>query len=148
MSSKFSPSDFSTDDKLYRGFNISDLVPDTDRLEVNSINFPDFSCNWSRFSEPTDIRKRENAEITDGCYSFTVEITRYKEMATPCHDPVEDNYAHVEVRQLKENESVYFEPPKGRKLKSNTWSKSKRLEYRQNIINNLIIELEIDDNFS
>lgn len=148
MSKRYSPSDFLTDDKLYRGFNRSDLVPDTDTLEVNSIGFPDFSCNWNRFSEPTDIRKRENAELTDGCYSFNVEIARYKNMATPCHDPIEDNYAHVEVRQLKEDESIYFEPPKERKLKSNNWCKSKRLEYRKNIINNLSIELEIDDSSS
>ncbi len=149
MSRKFSPSDFLIDDKLYRGFNRSDLIPDTDELGVHSLPFPDLSCNWSRFSEPSDVRKRKNAEPTDGCFSFTVEIARYKEMATPCHDPLEDedNYAHVEVRQLKEDESIYFEPPKGRKLKSNK-CKRERLEYRNNLLNNLLIELEIDDNFS
>lgn len=41
-------------------------------------------------------------------------------MATPVHDHREHdrypNYSHVEVRELLDNEDIYFEPPKGRKL--------------------------------
>jgi len=85
----------------------------------------------------------------DGCYSFTVAIARYKELATPVHDPITEadyeNYAHVEVRELRLGESVYSEPPRGRKS-SSKGRKNLRMEYRQNIINNLKIELEIAEN--
>jgi hypothetical protein len=111
-------------------------------LEANAISFPDFSCNWSRFSSPEDILNRENGLPKDGCFSFSVEIAQYKKMATPCHDPLLNNYSHTEVRQLKGNEDLDFEPPKNRKLKSNNWCKVKRIEYRQNIINNMKVEFE------
>jgi len=145
MDDKIFPTDFLDSDLLYRGFNADDLVSESNSIRANSIRFPDFSCNWNRLSEPADIRKRENADQTDGCYSFTVEVARYKEMATPCHDPVENNEAHAEVRQLQSEESVDFEPRKDRKLKKKNWSKSKRLEYRNNIVVNLIIELEVGE---
>jgi hypothetical protein len=143
---KFSPSDFKICDKLYRGFKKSDLDQDTGILEVNSIRFPDFSCNWSRFSKPEDVRLRSNGSPSDGCYSFTVEHSRYKKMATPCHDPSkkEKNYSHVELRQLTVEEPVSFEPPKKRKLdkQKDGWSKAQRLEYRQNLAFNLSREIE------
>ncbi|MEE9337301.1 MAG: hypothetical protein V3U87_04410 [Methylococcaceae bacterium] len=143
---KFSPADFNIFDKLYRGFKKSDLDQDTGNLEVNSIRFPDFSCNWSRFSKPQDVKLRSNGSPSDGCYSFTVEHSRYKEMATPCHDPLkkEKNYSHIELRQLTIEEQVSFEPPKGRKLEKQKqgWSKAQRLEYRQNLVFYLIREIE------
>lgn len=83
--------------------------------------------------------------MTDGCYSLTVLVSRYKEIATPIHDPIHDrefpNYAHVEVRGLFEGEGIYFEPPKNRKKSKAASSKQRRLEYRQNIVNNLFVEL-------
>ncbi len=142
MDQIFKPRDYNSDENLYRGLRKSDIDDTTSTILANSISFPDFSCNWSRFSERTQIRERENGRPTDGCYSFNVEVSRYKKMATPCHDPLSSNYSHTEVRQLEDTEDIYFEPPKGRKLKSGTWSKSKRLEYRQNIVNNLILEIE------
>lgn len=151
MRSKYPPSEFNIEEKLYRGFSEDDLTPNTNNLNVNSVRFPDFSCNWSRFSLPKDIRKRENSDPTDGCYSFTVKVSQYRKMATPCHDPLilsdmlKSNYAHVEVRQLRSDETICFEPPKGRKLKTDNWSRSKRLMYRQNIINNLITEIKIGE---
>jgi len=141
MDRKYSTRDFNADEKLYRGFNKKDLNEDTFLIQINSISFPDFSCNWSRFSTPDKIRERENGRPTDGCYSFTVEVSRYKKMATPCHDPDENNYSHTEVRLLKPDEDIFFEPPKKRKLKSR-WAKNNKLEYRQNIVENLIIEIE------
>jgi hypothetical protein len=63
-------------------------------------------------------------------------------MATTCHDPLENNYSHTEIRQLKTSESVFTEPPKNRKLESFNWSKSRRLEYRQNLAFHLEIEIE------
>jgi len=112
------------------------------KLEI--IRFPDFSCNWSRFSEARDVRLRKNGKSTDGCFSISVETSRYKCLATAVHDPISEhnyeNYAHVEIRELTKDEDVYTEPPKGRKLKSQT-HKNRRLEYRQNILNLHCIEV-------
>ncbi|KJR42779.1 hypothetical protein MCHI_001314 [Candidatus Magnetoovum chiemensis] len=139
---KYTPSDYSNDDKLYRGYRFDDVNDTADTIELNAISFPDFSCNWSRFSQPEDIKEREGGLRTDGCFSFTVETARYKEMATPCHDPLHENYSHTEVRQLKKDEKITHEPPKGRKLKNNNWSKANRMEYRQHIINSMTIEFK------
>jgi len=110
---------------------------------VNSIKFPDFSCNWSRLSEPEDIRDREKASPDDGCYSFSVEVSQFNKMATPCHDPFENNFSHTEIRQLKEDEDIDSEPPKKRKLKSNNWNKVEKLKYRSHILKNKKIEIDI-----
>jgi hypothetical protein len=144
---KLSVSAFQADDRLYHGFDVDDIDPDTERLKVASIRFPDFSCNWSRFSEPGDVRLRPNAEVTDGCYSITVQASRYQKFANPVHDPIVEgtyeNYSHVEVRELRSEEGFDFEPPKGRKNKSAT-RKHMRLEYRQHLVNQLAIEIPID----
>ena len=135
---------FEDDDKLFRSFDKEDLDEDNN-FKLESVRFPDFSCNWSRFSFPKDILFLENAKPTDGCYSFIVSTSRYKKMATPAHDPREHNkypnYSHVEVRELLDNEDIHFEPPKGRKPKTKA-AKSKRLVYRQNLLNSLYIEFE------
>lgn len=142
MKGKYAPADFLAKDKLYRGFRKSEL-DEQFVIRADVIRFPDFSCNWSRFSAPRDVRNRENSLPTDGCFSFTVEMARYKKMATTCHDPLENNESHSEVRQLLPSEDVYTEPPKGRKLEKERegWACSKRLEFRQNLVNNLSIEL-------
>lgn len=136
-----SPRDFHPFDKLFRGFDKDD-IDEIGNIVAERIKFPDFSCNWERFSKPEDVRFRIYGRMTDGCYSFTVGTSRYKNIATPVHDPICDteyeNYSHIEVRVLRNNENIYFEPPKKRKLKS----KSRKLEYRQNIVNNLTIELD------
>ena len=120
-------------------------LDENDKIILGAISSPDLSCNWCKFSEPKDVlfTFRRNAKQNDGCYSFTVEASRYENMATPVHDPVlgDDkicpNYAHVEVRALREGEDVLSEPPKkSRKLKPN----SKKLEYRQNLRKCLKIE--------
>jgi hypothetical protein len=133
----YNPSDFGSSERLFRGFR-KDNLDESGKILANSIRFPDFSCNWERFSSPEDVKRRNNGRETDGCYAFTVEVSRYKNMATPCHDPNPENdpnnYAHVEVRQLRPNESVYDAPPKGR---PKFGSKSMRIEYRQNIVYNL-----------
>ncbi len=142
---KLSSSEFKNDDKLYHGYDEYD-VDDFGKIKTDTIRFPDFSCNWARFSKPGDVRYRENANITDGCYSFTVQTSRYKKIANPVHDPISDkaktNYSHVEVRQLLPDESFDFEPPRGRTLKSKRY-KRERLEYRKNLQLNLIIELSV-----
>lgn len=139
---KLPSSSFKSEDLLFHSFDKDDL-DEEGHIKVETIKFPDFSCNWSLFSVAKDIKYRKNSHKTDGCYSFTVQASRYKNMATPVHDPISDpdypNYAHVEVRALRAGEDDLFEPPKKRKL---TESKSKKLEYRKNIQNRLQIEFD------
>ena len=135
--------DFNNEDKLYRGFNHYSLDQENNKIRIETIRFPDFSCNWSKFSTPQDVRYRKNSDINDGCYSFTVKTARYKGYANPVHDPIKEdiyeNYAHVEVRELYEGEDFNSEPPKQRPKRR----KSLRHEYRQNMLNNLTIEFNI-----
>jgi hypothetical protein len=143
LKEKFTPADFLDDDKLYRGFRKNEL-DNMSKIQVDTIRFPDFLCNWSRFSSPKDIREREGGRPTDGCFSVAVETARYKKMATTCHEPLENNYSHSEVRQLHPNEDIFTEPPKGRKLEKERdgWARKDRLAYRQNLTNNLTVELD------
>lgn len=138
---KLPTASFQDQEKLYRSYDKDDL-DENDKIKLETIKFPDLSCNWSKFSIPKDILFARNAKPTDGCYSFNVITSRYKKMATPVHDPIEDkkfpNYAHVEVRALRENEDIYTEPHKRRKIHS----RIKKLEYRQNLLNYLHIEFD------
>ncbi|MGO9613840.1 MAG: hypothetical protein ACLPX5_12495 [Dissulfurispiraceae bacterium] len=140
---KLSTGSFHCQDKLYRSFD-SDDVDEDGRIKLDRIQSNDISCNWSKFSYPSDVRFRENGKLTDGCYSFTVMVSRYEHMATPVHDPLDDkkfpNYSHVEIRRLRKEEDIYFEPPKGRK----PGSKSDRVRYRANLRNHLVIEIELE----
>lgn len=139
---KFTPSEYSVTDRLYRSYRLSELNEGMGTLELNAISLPDYSCNWSRFSKPEEVIERIGARPTDGCFSFSVETAQYENMATPCHDPIPENYSHTEVRQLKEDEPLSFEPPKKRKLSSHNWNRTKRRNYRQNIVNNMTVEFE------
>jgi hypothetical protein len=132
--------EFRQDDRLFRAATLADL-DDQGRPVVERIRFPGFSCNWSRFSEPADVRLRHRGLATDGCYSFTVETSRFRSYATPVHDPLEspvENYAHVEVRQLMPGESVLAEPPPDQERKG---ARSEKLAYRQNLSNNATLEI-------
>jgi hypothetical protein len=140
LNRKHAPADFLAEDKLYRGFRKNEL-DSMSKIQTDAIKFPNFSCNWGRFSKPEDIRERAGGRPTDGCFSFTVETSRYQNIATTCHDPLDNNYSHTEVRQLLPNEDVFIEPPKARTLKQG-WARHKRLEFRQNLVNNLTIELD------
>lgn len=139
-------SSFKSTDKLYRSFDEGDIDPQVNRLKTSSIPFPDLSCNWSRFSEPGDVRLRPGASATDGCYSFTVAVARYKEMANSVHDPEKtglyENYSHVEIRELATGEDFTVEPPRQRRFK-NKARKRLRLEYRQYMAIQAEVELEI-----
>jgi hypothetical protein len=141
---RFNPGDYAPFERLYRGYRLSDLDERTGGIAVSAIRFPDFSCNWSRFSRPEEVRNRQNGQPTDGCFSFSTEHARYNEMATTCHDPMEGNYARTEIRQLRREEDAFTEPPKRRKLEKakDGWSRSQRLEYRQHLVFSLSIELE------
>lgn len=77
------------------------------RPSVAAVRFPDMSVNRSRFSEPADVRIPNWR--TWGVSSFAVEdvppAVRTDEKTVyeflPIHDPEETNYAHSEVRTLK-----------------------------------------------
>jgi hypothetical protein len=133
------------EDHLYRAFSLADL-DDAGNIDVASFESSDLSCNWSRFAIASDIRHRENGRPTDGCYSITVEVARYRRMATPCHDPIQtpefENYAHVEIRWLHSGESVLDSPPHGRKNRSGKAAKADRLAWRTNAVRQLRIELD------
>ncbi len=144
ISGRIADQQFQSREKLYHGYVIADYDSDQQKLRTETIRFPDFSCNWAKFSTPEDVRHRRNGQVTDGCYSFSVEVARFNGMATPVHDPLDDeeypNYSHVEVRALRQCEGPLTHiPPRDRKLGG---SKGKKLEYRQNIVNNLFIEIE------
>lgn len=138
---KLPTSSFQNYHKLYRSFELEHL-DENDEIKLERVKFPDISCNWSEHSEPEDISFIENTKPTDGCYSFTVQTARFERIATPVHDPRDEirfqNYAHVEVRVLKEGEDIDSEPPRKRRLNS----PRKKIAYRQNIINCLNIEFE------
>ncbi len=139
---KLPATSFKSEDKLFRSF-VGDDLDDNEQIKLELIPFSDISCNWSRFSIAKDILFRQNAKPADGCYSFAVATSRYEKMATPVHDPINDeqypNYSHVEVRALKDDEDIYYEPPKKR-LKVRP--KSQKLAYRQNLLTSLTIEFD------
>jgi len=135
-------------DRLYRKYKSVHLDSNGD-IEVNLIPFPDMSCNWSKFSNSVDVLYNpESRSCTEelGCYSFTVKDSRYKNIATPVHDPIikenYENYAHIEIRPLIENEDIYFEPPQGRNKAMN---KAIKLEYRTNLKNNIKIDFNCNN---
>ncbi|WP_167884820.1 hypothetical protein [Leptospira fluminis] len=126
---------------LYRSFKSSDL-DENKKIKLETIKFPDISCNWSRFSYPWDIWYRRNGSLKDGCYSFSIKTARFKKIANPVHDPLKktddqiENYSHIEIRVMEEGKDFDFEPPKNKKLNSD----KKKLEYRQNIQKRLRIK--------
>jgi hypothetical protein len=72
-----------------------------------------------------------------------VDVARYLRIANPVHDPYKvglyENYAHVEVRELLEEEDFDVEPPRNRrKIKRRH---SLRLAWRENLALQLIVEL-------
>ena len=114
-------------------------------LKVETIGFPNPSCNWSQFSEPEHVRYIKGGNKQAGCYSFTVSVARYKSIATPVHDPDDDalypNYAHVEIRELQVGEGVLCEPPKERKKKRSKRKRAERQLYRMNLVFNIKTEI-------
>ena len=134
---------FRLENRLYRAYYLEEL-DDSGEIDVETLRFPDLSCNWSRFSLPEDVRIRERGRETDGCYSVSVITARWKSIATPVHDPIDsrpfENYSHVEVRELREDEGIYDAPPRNRKFRGKK-HKIRRKEYRRNFVQNLRIEI-------
>ncbi len=135
-----SPTDFDVSDMLYRGFSSDDL-DDEGKIDIDSIKLADLSCNWGRFSVPHDVRHRAGGRSDDGCYGFSVEVARYKAVATPVHVPLchddPENYAHVEVRTLRDKEDVLSAPLKGRKNSKTRKQKQLRAEWRTHLVNSI-----------
>jgi len=128
-------SDYSDENLLYRSFK-KDELDDNKHLKLETIRFPDLSCNWECFSLPEDVWYREKGDVKDGCYAFSVKDSRYENIATPVHDPIYpsadskiENYSHTEVRVLKQGQTFLSQIPKGQKLTS----KINKLKYRQHI---------------
>jgi hypothetical protein len=140
-----SPVDFQATDRLFRGFSLADL-DDHGEIDVASFEPRDLSCNWERFSVTSDVLHRPNGRETDGCYSLSVETARYRELATPCHDPINspplENYSHVEIRWLNSGESVASHPPHGRTPSRSKTAKAARLNWRTNAVRQIRIEFE------
>jgi hypothetical protein len=133
---------FKNNHRLYRSFQLKDIDSDGN-VSIATIKFPDLSCNWSTLSSPTDIWYKPNGSINDGCYSFSVKDSKFKDLATPVHFPLSKNYSHTEVRAIKETASVdeKINPPQ-----KNNMSKTKKLEYRAHICGHLKIHLTAQNN--
>jgi hypothetical protein len=132
---------FESDDLLFRSFTLCEYDATINSIKTETIRFPDISCNWCRYSEPGDVQHRNNGNPSDGCYSFSVKVSSYQNQAKPVHDPIDDqdypNYSHTEIRALRQTDQLNAIPPQRRKFAP----PSKRLAYRDNIANNLKIEI-------
>ncbi len=145
---KLSQESFSDDSRFYRGF-CRDDVDEDGLLKVETLQAPDLSCNWADHSEPADVRYRERGEPTDGCYSFSLRDVRHDNLANAVHDPLCDcpveNYSHCELRTLKSDEDITYEPEKRRKHSKSATQKKRRLNWRINLRNALVVELKPTD---
>jgi hypothetical protein len=132
---------FSETDLLFIGYRLANIDSNDGQLITASIRLPDWSCNWSRYSHPEDVRFRENGLATDGCLSIDIKDVRYQSYATAVHDPICDslleNYSHCEVRTVQEGGSVESEPPRNGSKRG----KQARLAWRRHIRNRLKIEI-------
>lgn len=84
----------------------------TDRIKLNGL-----SCNWDKYSEPEDLVYRKNGSPLDGCFAIPVSIIieeqqytngKFGPIAKPVHCPDDDeltpNFAHAEIRAIKETD--------------------------------------------
>lgn len=102
---------FDSSERLYHRCQLRHI--DSERLLPEAIRFPNFSVNRSKYSEPEDVLlpnyqdwgiaafevidiPESQSTDTNTEYSWRVE-----------HDPLDENYAHSEVRTFKN--SVYTE---------------------------------------
>lgn len=98
---------FGREEKLY--YRCQAQHVDGQRLLPQAIRFPNFSVNRSKYSEPEDVLIPSYQDWGISMFSVgdipepesTDENTHYSWRVT--HDPLEDNYAHSEVRTFKNN---------------------------------------------
>lgn len=120
-------------------------MEDAETLKLETLQAPDLSCNSADYSEPKDVRYRENGLPTDGCYSFSLVTVRFDSMANAVHAPLCDedpeNYSHVELRSLRDGEAITFEPEANRTRSKSKGAKRRRLAWRVNLRNMLRFEV-------
>lgn len=133
---------FKETDLLFLGYRKANIDSSNGQVTTATLRLPDLSCNWERFSQPQDVRFRENGLQSDGCLSITVQDVRYEEYATAVHDPIcgepVENYSHCEVRTVQDGSDVLTEPPK----KGAKRGKQMRLAWRRHVRNKLQIVIE------
>ncbi len=124
-------SEFLNEDQLLLSFRQQQL--DSEGVfKPELFQLPDISCNWRRFSEPIDVRFRENGRQTDGCAAIFVRDVCLDDFAVAVHDPLcnrqIENYSHCEIRLNPGGLGVDEEPPqklgKGQRAKRNAWGKN------------------------
>ena len=138
---KLPTEEFKDDELLFRGFEVDDL-DEHGRIDVEAFESSDISVNWSRFSIAEDVKYRDGAKDTDGCFAFSVHTCRLGEIASPCHDPLSErreNYSHTEVRWLRAGETK--EPAKGRPNAKSKAEKARRLAWKTRVVENAAIEI-------
>jgi hypothetical protein len=135
---------FSPEEELYFSFDAA-MRDDEGLVRSEALRLPDFSCNWSRFSLPDDVRFRANGRLTDGCASITIADAEHEQIMKTVHDPIcsetPENYSHIEIRQRPPTLELNQEPPRGYKPKSKG-EKAKRSAWRRHIRNRLRVVIE------
>ena len=133
--------DFDQQEKLYHRFEKLQKASDG-KFYPASIRFPDFSVNRERYSKPEDVLYPNYKGL--GIVSFKVEDlpepiltgegskneTTYT--FVPVHDPLEENYAHSEIRTFKN----------GHYSKNMDVSKKVKFKFRTHLANKLNVEKE------
>ncbi len=108
---------FDPEEYLYRRLRALDIDPDG-RIEPTSLESPDFSVNRSKYCEPEDVIL---PHPSCGIASFTVvdipesfrSVENIEYRFSIEHDPLEDNYAHSEIRSYKDGQRLApKKPPK------------------------------------
>lgn len=130
---------FEDTEKLYHGY-LNNELDENGYLKLETLRFPDFSCNWSKFSRPYDIWYRmPNFSKDEGCWYITVAHAKFENIALPVHDPIDgktkeanENYSHTELRATRTTDRLNEEPPRNRRINNS----KKKLEYRTHIRKN------------
>ena len=124
--------DFAADELLYRRFSKNEVAEG--RLLPSAIDFPDWSINRQKYSEPGDVRFPAGCEeiyfccgvvgfkVSDIPTSLTIETTPAVFTFDVQHRPEDDNYSHSEVWTYKDG---YHSSDKKFKKKINTMLKKK-----------------------
>lgn len=101
---------FDPGEHLYRRLRAVDIDQDG-RVEPTSLESPDFSVNRSKYSEPDDV---VISHPRCGIAAFTVEEVPRSLLSggdieyrfSVEHDPLDDDYAHSEVRSYKDGKRL------------------------------------------
>ncbi|MEX1268854.1 MAG: hypothetical protein WEA56_07620 [Balneolaceae bacterium] len=136
---------FDAKEKLFQRF--SKLSSLKGAIYPNSIRFPDFSVNREKFSEPLDVLLHDYPNLLKlGVASFKVKdlpgpqkTGDKKKKTTYCfkaeHVPLDDNYAHSEVRVYKN----------GKYSTKTNVAKTIKTKFRIHLANCIKIEKEVEN---